>query len=82
MNIIPVCSITDENMPFAMATMMISALENAAETTFYKFHCFISGKVSTDDRQKLLSIGASYKNLQSSTGKCRRREQLESEEKN
>lgn len=34
MNIIPVCSITDENLTFAMATMMISALENAAETTF------------------------------------------------
>jgi len=62
MNIIPVCSITDENLPFAMATMMISALENAAETTFYRFHCFVSGSVSPDDRRKLLSIGESYKN--------------------
>jgi UDP-glucose:(galactosyl)LPS alpha-1,2-glucosyltransferase len=61
-NIIPVCSITDENLPFAMAAMMVSALENAASTTFYKFHCFISGKVSTDDRKKLLSIADSYKN--------------------
>lgn len=62
MNIIPVCSITDENMPFAMSTMMVSALENAAEATFYKFHCFISGKVSEEDRKKLLSITDAYKN--------------------
>jgi UDP-glucose:(galactosyl)LPS alpha-1,2-glucosyltransferase len=62
MNIIPVCSITDENLPFAMAAMMTSALENAAETTFYKFYCFISGNVSGDDRKKLLSIGDSRKN--------------------
>lgn len=62
MNVVPVCSITDENLPFAMAVMMVSALENAAPTTFYKFHCFVSGSVSADDRKKLLSIADSYKN--------------------
>lgn len=61
-NIIPIALITDERLPFTVATVIVAALENASNNTFYKFHCFVTGSVREDDREKILSIQNDYKN--------------------
>lgn len=60
--LVPICLITDENISFSVTTVMISVLENSSIDNFFAFHCFISGKVSKDDINKMKLVEERYSN--------------------
>ena len=47
---IPVILSSDNNQVNAMAVVMTSAIETAAEGTFYDFYCFLSDNVTPENR--------------------------------
>lgn len=51
-NIIPICTITDENLTFTVPALFISIMETAKQSTFCKFYCFITKNVSQKDRDR------------------------------
>ena len=50
---IPVILSSDNNQVNAMAVVMTSAIETAAEGTFYDFYCFLSDNVTPENRDRL-----------------------------
>ena len=61
-NIIPICTITDENLTFTVPALFISIMETAKQSTFCKFYCFITKNVSQKDREKIIAVQEMYKN--------------------
>ena len=63
-NIIPICTITDENLTFTVPALFISIMETAKQSTFCKFYCFITKNVSQKDREKSLQYKKCTKTVQ------------------
>lgn len=61
-NIIPICIITDEKLPFTVPALIISVMENASANFSYKFFCFITGNVSIKDRELIKQTEKLYQN--------------------
>lgn len=59
-NVIPVCAITDENLPFSAAVLFVSVMENAAPDAFYKFYCFVTKNTEEKDRNLILKVADLY----------------------
>ncbi len=50
---IPIILSSDNNQVNAMAVVMTSAIETAAEGTYYDFYCFLSDNVAEENRRRL-----------------------------
>lgn len=63
MNKIPVCLACDEKMAFALATVLVSMVENANKDTFYETYILCSNDVTEDSKQKIKFLEKRYNNL-------------------
>lgn len=59
---IPVVLGSDDNLIFALATAIVSLLENAKSDTFYEIHCLLTDDVTDESKAKLTRLQEKYKN--------------------
>lgn len=61
-NVVPTAMATDDNYILPTIVTITSIMENSKSTTKYDYYIMLSGEVSKENKQKLISIQEHYKN--------------------